>query len=142
MHVPRPPARPGPAPAPSRPGPHPGQAFPACSGQPGPALFPQYNIFFSRDIPDFPIALGNEAGPQPFHFCLSHGMDAALNSTEEMRCPQTQLHTTVGCKVATLLKDALFKLASVTDTSMNHNNYMKRFDHCLWLCHVARTTII
>ena len=29
---------------------------------------------------------------------------------------------------------------SVTDTSMNHNNYMKRLDHCLRLCRMARTT--
>ena len=35
--------------------------------------------------------------------CISHGLDVALNSTEEMRFPQAQLHkhTTVGCKVAT-----------------------------------------
>ena len=79
---------------------------------------------------------------QPFPFCLSHGLDAALNSTGEMRFSQTQLHkdTTVGCKVATPLKDAFFKLASVTDTSMNHNNHMKRLDHCLWLGLMARGT--
>ena len=81
---------------------------------------------------------------QPFPFCLSHGLDAALNSTGEMRFSQAQLHkdTTVGCKVATPLKDAFFKLASVTDTSMNHKNHMKRLDHCLWLCRMARTTEI
>ena len=46
------------------------------------------------------------AGPQPFSFCISHGLDAALNFTEEMRFPKTQLHndTTVCCKVATPLK--------------------------------------
>ena len=37
----------------------------------------------------------------PFPFCLSHGLDVALNSTEQMRFPQTQLHkdTTMGCIV-------------------------------------------
>ena len=39
----------------------------------------------------------------------------------------------------------LFKLAWVTDTSMNHNKHMKRhmkrFDHCLWLCRMARSTV-
>ena len=46
------------------------------------------------------------ASPKPFPFCLSHWLDAALNSTKEMRSPQTQLHkdTTVGCKVAAPLK--------------------------------------
>ena len=33
--------------------------------------------------------------PPAFPFCLSHGLDAALNSTEEMRSPQTQLQKTL-----------------------------------------------
>ena len=39
-------------------------------------------------------------------FCISHGLGVALNSTEEVIFPQTQLHkdSTVGCKVATPLK--------------------------------------
>ena len=47
-----------------------------------------------------------------------------------------------GCYPTEKKNDALFKLASVTDTSMNHNKHMKRFDHCLWLCSVAWTTWI
>ena len=58
-----------------------------------------------------------------------------------MRFPQTQLHkdTTVGCKVSTLLKRCVVQV-SVTDTSINHNNYVKRLDYFPWLCLMAQTT--
>ena len=51
-------------------------------------------------------------GPPTLFFCLSRGLDAALNSTEEMRFPQTQLHkdTTVGCKAGTPLKRCVIQV--------------------------------
>ena len=69
-----------------------------------------------------------------------------------MRFSQTHLHkdttlTAVGCKVATPIKRCAAQVGLqglVTDTSMNHNNHMKRhmkrFDHFLWLCRMARST--
>ena len=79
--------------------------------------------------------------PSPSPFCSSYRLYAALNSTEEMCFPQTQLHKdTMVARLQTHSKDALFKLASVTDTSMNHNNYVKRLENCLELCCLARTT--
>ena len=61
--------------------------------------------------------------------------------------PQIQLQrdTTVGCKVATPLERCVVHVGlchAVTDTSMNHNKYMKSLDHCLWLCQMAWTTRI
>ena len=86
-------------------------------------------------------------GPPTLFFCLSRGLDAALNSTEEMRFPQTQLHNdiTMCCKVATPLKSCVVQVGlghGHIPESMNRNNHMKRFDHCLWLCSMARTTAI
>ena len=79
--------------------------------------------------------------PSPSPYCSSYRLYAALNSTEEMCFPQTQLHKdTMVARLQTHSKDALFKLASVTDTSMNHNNYVKRLENCLELCCLARTT--
>ena len=51
--------------------------------------------------------VGARRGPAPALPLLPHrGLDAALNSTEEMHFSQTQLYkdTTVGCKVASPLK--------------------------------------
>ena len=53
--------------------------------------------------------------PLAFPFCISHGLNAALNSTEQMHFPQTQVpKDTVTQWIASLQpcwKEALFKLA-------------------------------
>ena len=52
------------------------------------------------------------ACPLPSPFCVSHRMDAALNSSEQMHFPQTKLHqdTTVGCEVVTPLKRCIVQV--------------------------------
>ena len=44
----------------------------------------------------------------------------------------------MGCEVVNHWKDAFFDFALATDTSMNHNNNMKRLDHCLWVYPMAQ----
>ena len=87
-----------------------------------------YNLKYCRLAPPPP-----RAGPQLFPCCLSNGLDAPLNRWVFL----TNNCTLILQWIARLQHDSK---DSVTDTSINHNNYMKLLDHCLWLCRMARTT--
>ena len=81
------------------------------------------------------VLSGQAPSPSPF----ASVTDWMLPSTPLKRCVFLKYNCTKTLQwVARLqrhLKDALFKLALVIDTSMknhqNHNNHVKRLDHCL-----------